>query len=376
MGEKISGLPLASSVAADDLVPIVEAGSSSTKRVTAGQIAALAPGATPGGSNGDLQLNASGSLAPVRTSADGAPSAGDIARHDGTKWVAADDVAELPPGLTAGDVLFWTGSAIGRLPIGTDGQVLTVVGGLPAWADGGGGAPATFDLTTLPWSILLLPDYAGSPWVSTASAGTSGSRTFAGVTPPSAAPAVNGHVGARCNGTSQSLKSTDDADVLMSTAAYTIAMLVNLGTPSPSDPDDVNLGPYDYDQLIASPGYGKFGIAYTSSGVRAWHADTGGTFYKTDWKTCPSGQFAMVAVTYNGTTLSIDVNQSGAPKTIPAGHVHLTTSPTIQMLLGLNYFTNFLGMDVMAVCVAPTALSGADLDNVKIAFEDIIGSSL
>ena len=38
-----------------------------------------------------------------------------------------------------GDILYYDGSNLNRLSIGTDGQVLTVSSGLPIWAAGGGG---------------------------------------------------------------------------------------------------------------------------------------------------------------------------------------------------------------------------------------------
>ena len=55
-----------------------------------------------------------------------------------------------------GDILYYDGTNINRLPIGTTGQFLSVNGsGIPAWATGGGGggASAFVDLTDTPASI-------------------------------------------------------------------------------------------------------------------------------------------------------------------------------------------------------------------------------
>ncbi len=44
-----------------------------------------------------------------------------------------------------GDIIYRTGGAYTRLPIGTNGQVLTVSSGLPSWAASGGGSSPPFD---------------------------------------------------------------------------------------------------------------------------------------------------------------------------------------------------------------------------------------
>lgn len=49
----------------------------------------------------------------------------------------------LSPLTTTGDILTYSGGHNIRLPIGTAGQVLTVVGGLPAWQTFSGGSPLT-----------------------------------------------------------------------------------------------------------------------------------------------------------------------------------------------------------------------------------------
>lgn len=52
-----------------------------------------------------------------------------------------------------GDILYYDGAQLQRLPIGTNGHVLTVSTGLPAWAAGGGGGATDFtDLGDVPSS--------------------------------------------------------------------------------------------------------------------------------------------------------------------------------------------------------------------------------
>lgn len=56
-----------------------------------------------------------------------------------------------------GDMLYYDGSNLTRLPIGTAGQVLTVVAGDPVWATGGAGASAYLGLTDTP-SVFVARD--------------------------------------------------------------------------------------------------------------------------------------------------------------------------------------------------------------------------
>lgn len=39
-----------------------------------------------------------------------------------------------------GDILYYNGSALTRLPIGSENEVLTVVSGIPSWEAGGAGS--------------------------------------------------------------------------------------------------------------------------------------------------------------------------------------------------------------------------------------------
>ncbi|MCX6306700.1 MAG: hypothetical protein NT040_17170 [Bacteroidetes bacterium] len=48
---------------------------------------------------------------------------------NGTRWMAA----LVPQGTTAGDMLFWNGTQWAKLPIGLEGEVLTLSNGIPSW---------------------------------------------------------------------------------------------------------------------------------------------------------------------------------------------------------------------------------------------------
>lgn len=76
-----------------------------------------------------------------------------------------DDLTNIPDAIqdilgvafAKGDMLYYDGSNLTRLPIGTAGQVLTVVGGDPVWSAGGAGATNYLSLTDTP-SVFVARD--------------------------------------------------------------------------------------------------------------------------------------------------------------------------------------------------------------------------
>jgi hypothetical protein len=107
-------------------------------------------------SNGTLAtlsaLTTASSLSSIGTVTTGTWNATTIAiAHGGTgQTTAAAAFAALSPMTTAGDIIYENATpAPARLGIGSTGQVLTVVGGLPAWSAASTSATATEDIDTL-----------------------------------------------------------------------------------------------------------------------------------------------------------------------------------------------------------------------------------
>lgn len=72
-------------------------------------------------------------------------------KFNGTAWVVASGGGMTNPMTTSGDLITGGASgAPGRLGVGSSGQVLKVVGGVPAWAAEGGGASVT---TAIPIAV-------------------------------------------------------------------------------------------------------------------------------------------------------------------------------------------------------------------------------
>lgn len=90
----------------------------------------------PAGAPGDVLTVTAGAPAWVAPSGGASVLAGD---GIGVSGGPAYTVSVAVPGQANGDLLARVGGAWVRVPVGTAGQVLTVVAGLPAWAASGGG---------------------------------------------------------------------------------------------------------------------------------------------------------------------------------------------------------------------------------------------
>jgi len=101
-------------------------------------------GATPGGSDGDLQVKSGGAFVGVG----GAAGAYFRRKADGT-GVEAAPIVEVPTFLVAGDLLFFDGAALARIPIGLPGQVLIVNGAGTGYTFGAGGGGGASDPSTI-----------------------------------------------------------------------------------------------------------------------------------------------------------------------------------------------------------------------------------
>uniref|UniRef100_UPI0040479F32 hypothetical protein n=2 Tax=Algoriphagus sp. TaxID=1872435 RepID=UPI0040479F32 len=61
---------------------------------------------------------------------------GNVLTSDGTTWTSVPPAAGLPSsGNTAGDMLYWNGSAWVKVSAGSNGQTLTFIGGKPVWSN-------------------------------------------------------------------------------------------------------------------------------------------------------------------------------------------------------------------------------------------------
>lgn len=99
-----------------------------------------ATGPLSGGASGSVLSKASGTDYDTEWVELGSAADEDVSAFataaQGTK---ADNAIPNPASVADGDILYRTGGAWARLPKGTDGQVLSLASGVPAWVDASGG---------------------------------------------------------------------------------------------------------------------------------------------------------------------------------------------------------------------------------------------
>ena len=90
-------------------------------------------GASGGGTVNFLRADGTWTTISLTTNVSGILPIANGGTNGATKQAGFDNLSPLT---TNGDILYFTSTHNTRLPIGSTGQVLTVVGGLPAWATG------------------------------------------------------------------------------------------------------------------------------------------------------------------------------------------------------------------------------------------------
>jgi hypothetical protein len=320
-------------------------------------------GATPGGSDGDLQRNATGTLAPVRTAANATPATGDIVRYDGAKAIWTPDSAELPVGITAGDLLYWNGSALARIPIGTPGQVLTVSGGgLPAWVG------AAFNRATLTLTGWWKGSYGGSPWVGSASAGTSGSRNLTEATnPPAAGAAQNGLTPADFDGTNDKLSNALTLDNFITNSAGSVWILFR---PDTAGTAAAAFSKHTQRGLLAQDGGSTtFSVTHSTAGVAL-------SIYDTSQKeieiACGIGAYHLAQVRWGGGNAELRVDNGLWSTTACTG----MTGTAGALVVGRNFFNQFFDGRILEVGIAASRLDDATFNNIKSAINSDFALSL
>lgn len=214
----------------------------------------------------------------------------------GVQQFLTDEVIAIPDDSGAGDLFYFNGTDMVRVPAGTEGQVLTMVGGVPAWSSG-----VVFDPSVLNLAVWQR-DFGGAPWAGTASAGASGSHSFVVGTAPGVGASLNGHASADFDGTNDVLVLSGLQMVdAISTTAYRIALLFEADTlPAPAGSIFANPG-------IFADGGGNFGVVVNSAGIHVYHHDGA---YKV-----ASGPAALstatkyaIDIVYDGANITVSVN--------------------------------------------------------------------
>jgi len=179
-----TGLPLTTGVTG--VLPLVNGGTGVAAASDNAAFNALSPLTTKGDIVGFSTVNAR-----VAVGTDGKVLTADSTQSEGLNWTSP----LINPMTTAGDTLYENASpAIARLPIGTTGQALTVVAGLPAWGTlpvaGGGTGQTSFGAGALSSNGTTI----SSGTLSIANGGTGGISLTSGGTGGSASPSISSGV--------------------------------------------------------------------------------------------------------------------------------------------------------------------------------------
>lgn len=229
---------------------------------------------------------------------------------------------------------------------------------------------ATFDPATLSLDGWWRASYA-NPWTPTASAGTSGSNGNLTGTSTASGTNVNGLTPVTLNGTTafESLATAAVTDLVTTTAAtYIVLAKASASTAAATDF-------YDDPGLLA-PSSGNTSLAFTSSGVRMGTFDTAAR--QTVSIAQPTGAWFMAAGRIASGNVKCRVSSAGS--TTDATPVAIPGSPLTlgsDLYIGKNYAAaKWFAGDVLEIMMSKTALSDADLANIKSYFNSRYGLSL
>ncbi len=250
----------------------------------------------------------------------------------------------------------------------------SILGDGPCGAAGLGGGPfvasssgvAVLDPSTLSLTGWVRGSYAAAPWAGTASAGTSGAKTFqTSGTNPTAGTAVNGLTPAAFNGSTQYLIDiVSTMSAYISTTAYRVSLLIN-ATSAAAPAGNI----YDNPGILTEAG-GEWGIVFNSNGVSCYHDSAG---YKVASQACSTGAWHAVDVLYNGTTLTVSVDGvAGTPVT--AGTLGAIGS---AVRVGGNYShaVKFTG-SILEIATAQATLATTTAAQIKAYYNSRYGLSL
>lgn len=218
------------------------------------------------------------------------------------------------------------------------------------------------------------PDFAGSPWVGTASAGTSGGLELSeGFSPPTTGAALNGFIPADFDGINQHLTATTSGSTTMTNyitiSAYSYFTLFNADTASA---DVGSTTPYNNPALFSSDG-GGMGLSFSDAGVGAWHFN--GTDYHTISVSTTTNNWHLAIVTYDGTDLTTYVDSmSGSAQT----RSHADSSVlTYTLHVGTNYsISAFFDGRIEEIGFIKTALTSDQRGVIKTYINNKYGLSL
>jgi hypothetical protein len=220
---------------------------------------------------------------------------------------------------------------------------------------------SVFDPATLSLTGWWRASFAASPWVGTASAGTSGSNNLTEATnPPTVGSALNGLNPASFNGSTKQLTAGGTVSTYVSPTAYSGWALVNIAAIAT---DSGTGSPYVNDHVFADTVGGYFGLALRSTGpgIQAYHLDA--TTYQVAATTFTTSAWTLIQWRYDGTNIGVRVNSGSWVTQAAASMVAGAAGAGLRM--GHNYNVSFLNGLVADAGLASSSFNDATFDQIK-----------
>lgn len=219
-------------------------------------------------------------------------------------------------------------------------------------------ATPTFDPATLPLTGWWR-DYGGaSPWVGSASAGTSAAHALTEAShPPTAGTALNGHgVASFARASSQKLGNESAISNFVSAGAWSVWALVNMIS---EDTNNAPAGAYDNDAIISDRN------TYWSCCVRVgpkFQAYQFGSGPNAAESSFTNGIWQLLQFRFDGTNLEVRVN-NGSWVQQAQTNIGLLTA---KLYVGCNYnAAAFINGDIAELATSNQCLTDLDFDNVR-----------
>lgn len=221
---------------------------------------------------------------------------------------------------------------------------------------GSGGA---FNVASLALTGWWRASYAGSPWVGTASNGTSGSHDLTEATnPPAVGTAVNGLAPADFDGTNDQLSNASPITDFVSASAGSIACLFYADA---AFADGGSTAYYNMPGLFMNSVNGYLALTFSTSGVRLGSYDTVSALFDSVAAACGTGAWHLGQGRWDSTTLEVRVD-GGAWQTMAKG----VTLNTDGISVGTSFSAaNFFDGKILELMSAQSRWSDSDFDNIK-----------
>lgn len=217
-----------------------------------------------------------------------------------------------------------------------------------------------FDPATLALTGWWKPNYGGTPWVGTASTGSSGSRNLTEVdNAPSTGSAVNGLTPADFDGINDRLLTGALMSALFTAAAGSLAIVFNSDTAAA---DAGASAPYGNPPLLADTN-GLFIVGFSTSGVRVGYYD--GATWNSVAVACATGGWHVVFVRWNGTNLEVRLD-GGSWSSVARANISDVTG---QVRLGIYSTTLFFNGRQAEVMTQSSRWGDATVDSLWSYFQ-------